>query len=151
MSQFQRRAFVFAAALAGGLGFAGAASADTLGIQLDQAKILKLPENVATIVIGNPLIADGSLQPGGLLVVTGKSFGQTNLIVLDNKGGVLADHQIQVSASRDSMVTLHRGLERESYSCHPRCDRTIMLGDSQGPFDAIVGMTANRNTQSQGR
>ncbi len=48
-------------------------------VHLDQAKLLKLPERTATLVIGNPLIADAAVQPGGVLVITGKSYGMTNL------------------------------------------------------------------------
>ena len=40
---------------------------------------MKLPDKVATIVIGNPLIADAALQAGGLLVITGKGYGTTNM------------------------------------------------------------------------
>ena len=46
----------------------------------------KLPDQVATIVIGNPLIADATLQSGGVLVVTGKGYGATNLLALDRGG-----------------------------------------------------------------
>jgi len=35
-----------------------AASAADVTVILDQAKLVKLPEKVSTIVIGNPLIAD---------------------------------------------------------------------------------------------
>ena len=37
-------------------------------VHLDQATLLKLPERTATIVVGNPLIADVAVQPGGLVV-----------------------------------------------------------------------------------
>ena len=67
---------------------AGGALAADINVILDQAKLLKLPERVATIVVGNPLIADVALQSGGILVVTGKGYGVTNLIVLDRAGNV---------------------------------------------------------------
>jgi Flp pilus assembly secretin CpaC len=69
-----------------------AAVADTVAVVLDQAKILRLPERVASIVIGNPAVADGTLQTGGLLVVTGKGYGTTHIIALDARGAVLAEH-----------------------------------------------------------
>src|SRR5450755_4262421 len=58
---------------------APARAADPITVVLDQATIAKLPEHVSTIVIGNPLIADVTVQAGGLLVVTGKGYGTTNL------------------------------------------------------------------------
>ena len=53
---------------------------------MDQARLVQLPERAANVVIGNPLIADVSIQPGGLTVVTGKSYGATNFIVTDKNG-----------------------------------------------------------------
>ena len=50
----------------------------TLNVFLDEARIVKLPDRVSTIVVGNPLIADANLQAGGLMVMTGKGYGNTN-------------------------------------------------------------------------
>jgi Flp pilus assembly secretin CpaC len=58
-------------------------TADTIAVNVDQAKLVRLPGKVATIVVGNPLIADVTLQPGGMIVVTGKGYGATNFIGLD--------------------------------------------------------------------
>lgn len=35
-------------------------------VNIDQAKIVKMPASTSTLVVGNPLIADVSVQPGGL-------------------------------------------------------------------------------------
>jgi Flp pilus assembly secretin CpaC len=87
--------------------FAGAD--DMVAVVVDQAKVIKLPEKVATIVVGNPLIADVTLQPGGMVVVTGKGYGSTNMIAMDRSGGVLANRSIQVEGPMDKMVTVYRG------------------------------------------
>ena len=75
---------------------AAPAQADTLSINVDQAQIMRLPEKIATIVIGNPLIADATLQSGGVLVVTGKGYGATNLLALDRSGRVVMEKTVQV-------------------------------------------------------
>ena len=62
------------------------ARAETVNVSIDQARLIKMPDSVATIVIGNPLVADASLQAGGILVLTGKNFGSTNLLALDRTG-----------------------------------------------------------------
>jgi Flp pilus assembly secretin CpaC len=82
---------IFAATLG-----APAAQADTVTVSVDQAMVMKLPERVATIVIGNPLIADASLQAGGIFVVTSKGYGTTNLPALDRAGRVVIDKTMQV-------------------------------------------------------
>jgi hypothetical protein len=122
------------------------AKADTVEVTLDQAQVMRLPGGVATIVIGNPLIADGSLQAGNLLVVTGKGYGTTNLMALDRSGRVLMDKSITVGSPRHSdVVTVYKGVERESYSCSPACSpRVTTLGDSPTYFGAVLGETTAR-------
>ena len=119
-----------------------------LNIVLDQATLMRLPEKVSTIVIGNPLIADVAVQSGGLVVVTGKGYGATNLIVLDRAGTVLMERQVVVRGATDHTVSVYRGAERETYSCTPNCERRITLGDSLGYFTAVSGQTDARNAQS---
>jgi Flp pilus assembly secretin CpaC len=119
-----------------------------LNIVLDQATLMRLPEKVSTIVIGNPLIADVAVQSGGLVVVTGKGYGATNLIVLDRAGTVLMERQVVVRGATDHTMTVYRGAERETHSCTPNCERRITLGDSPGYFTAAAGQTDARNAQS---
>jgi hypothetical protein len=135
--------------LAGAL-FATAARAETVTVNVDQATVLKLPDKVATIVIGNPLIADASLQSGGLLVVTGKGYGGTNLVALDRDGRVVMDKYVQVlSPSGDNLVVVYKGAERESYSCAPQCEPRITLGDSTTYFNSTFTQTTARNGGAQ--
>jgi Flp pilus assembly secretin CpaC len=121
-----------------------------LTVRLDQARIEKLPVRVSTIVIGNPLIADVSLQQGGLMVLTGKGYGVTNLIALDRGGSVLAEHTIQVQGPTDGVVVVYRGMAQETYSCTPRCERRITLGDAPEFFDATINQSGSRNLRAQG-
>ena len=76
-----------------------AQAAEQLNVVLDQASLLKLPDKVSTIVVGNPLIADVAVQSGGLVVVTGKGYGSTNFIALDRAGVVLMERSIVVSGA----------------------------------------------------
>jgi len=125
------------------------AASNVVTVVIDQAKLMKLPEHSATLVIGNPLIADASLQPGGLMILTGKGYGSTNFVALDNKGKVLMQRAVRVQAPKES-VSVYRGTERQSYSCTPNCERSVMLGDADASFSAILGQTSARNTQVQG-
>jgi len=128
-----------------------ARAADLLTVYVDQATITKVPDNVATLVIGNPLIADVTVQPGGLLVVTGKGFGTTNLIALDRSGAVLTERSIQVLGPQDQIVYVWRGPARESYSCTPDCEARITLGDSPAFFDQTLAQSGNRTARAQGQ
>jgi Flp pilus assembly secretin CpaC len=124
-----------------------ARAADPMTISVDQAEVMQLPDRVATIVIGNPLIGDATLQSGGILVVTGKGFGTTNLLALDRAGRVLLSKSVQVLGPRtEDVVTVYKGVERESYSCAPNCERRITLGDSPAYFNATLAETLVRAT-----
>ena len=125
--------------------------ADNVTVNVDEARIMKLPERVATIVIGNPMIADATLQSGGILVVTGKGFGATNLLALDRSGKVVMDKTVQVlgASTSSDLVIVFKGIERESYSCAPDCERRLTLGDSPAFFSAILSQSGTRATQAQ--
>ena len=78
-------------------------------VHLDQAKLLKLPERTATLVVGNPLIADAAVQPGGIVVITAKSYGMTNLWRSTATARRLVEYPIQVVGPTDKR---RRGLSR---------------------------------------
>ena len=125
-------------------------TADTIAVNVDQAKLVRLPGKVATIVVGNPLIADVTLQNGGVVVVTGKGYGATNFIALDRTGQVLVDRQIQVEGPTDQLVTVYRGIERESYSCMPLCQRRVTLGDSDNYFNNTMSQAGSLSSSASG-
>ncbi|HEY1473168.1 MAG TPA: pilus assembly protein N-terminal domain-containing protein [Pseudolabrys sp.] len=126
------------------------AQADTVTVNVDQAQVMKLPERVATVVIGNPLIADAALQSGGVLVITGKGYGSTNLLALDRSGRVVMDKTVQVlAATSNDLVVVYKGAERETYSCAPDCEHRITLGDSQGYFNTTLSQGGARTGQAQ--
>ena len=127
-----------------------AQAADTLNVVLDQATIMKLPEKVSTIVVGNPLIADVAVQSGGLVVVTGKGYGATNLIALDRTGTVLMERSIVVKGATGSNVQVYRGTARETYSCTPDCERRITLGDSADYFATTLSQSGTRDSSASG-
>jgi Flp pilus assembly secretin CpaC len=141
---------VLALGLFAAIPLAPAKAADALKVVLDQATIMKLPEKVSTIVVGNPLIADVAVQSGGLVVVTGKGYGSTNVIALDRAGTVLMERSIVVSGPVGAIVQVYRGVERETYSCTPNCERRITLGDSANYFTATIGQAGVRDNQAIG-
>jgi Flp pilus assembly secretin CpaC len=117
-------------------------------VRLDQATLIKLPDRAATVVVGNPLIADVSVQPGGIAVITGKGYGGTNVIVMDRGGGVLSEKAIVVTSPPDHVVYVYRGPSRTTYSCNPDCSARVNLGDDPDVFEKILAETVTRTTQA---
>jgi hypothetical protein len=117
-------------------------------VEVDQASIIKLPERASTIVIGDPLIADLSIQPGGIAIVTGKGYGATNFIVMDRGGAVLLEKNVEVKGPPDPIVVVYRGVARNTYSCSPQCAPRITLGDDTDYFDKTLAQSSSRNAQA---
>ena len=128
-----------------------AAAVEPILVQLDQATIMHLPDRAATVVVGNPLIADLTVQEHGaakVAIITGKGYGATNFIVLDRAGVVLSEQIVEVGFPGDKVVIVYRGMERETYSCDSVCSRRITLGDDPAYFDKTLAETASRDTQA---
>ena len=123
-------------------------AADAIAVNVDQAKLVRLPTKVATIVVGNPLIADVALQSGGVVVVTGKGYGATNFIAMDRGGEVVMDRIIQVAGPTDQIVTVYRGLGRDSYSCMPICQPRVTLGDGDLYFKSTMDQASSLSSQA---
>jgi len=117
-------------------------------VHLDEARVIKLPDRASTVVIGNPLIADISVQPGSLAVVTGKSYGATNFLIMDKSGAVLTEHTVEVQGPTDKIVVVYRGINRATYSCTPECAARVTLADQTDFFTDTLARMSARNAQS---
>lgn len=105
-------------------------AAEPMVVPLNQAVLFHLPPRTATIVLGEPLIASVSIQPGGVVVIGGKTYGSTNLVIMDREGAILMEKTIVVKGSSDPTVVVYRGATRQTYSCTSQCEPTVTLGDS---------------------
>ena len=109
-------ALVSASIIPAGAGAAG------IEVTMNQAKIVKLARAADTIVIGNPAIADASVQDASTVVLTGKGFGVTNLVVLDEMGNPIIDEQVTVTRGTASTVRIYRRAQVQTLSCTPFCE-----------------------------
>lgn len=104
---------------------AQAIAASGINVMMNQAKIVKLARPADTIVIGNPLIADASVQDATTIVLTGRGFGVTNLVVLDAEGNPIVDEQVTVSRDNPNSVRVYRRASVQTLSCTPYCESSF--------------------------
>ena len=104
---------------------------------------VNIPGSAASIVVGNPTIADVTVIDSRTLFITGRGFGATNVIVLDRSGQTLFSGDVVVT-SHASDVSVYRGAGRQDYACAPGCNaygRTASAGgggQASGPASAAA-------------
>lgn len=126
---------------------------NTLRVELDYARLARMPQGAQTFIIGNPAIADITmLKDSKLMVVTGRSFGTTNLIMLDRAGKQVQESLITVVPPEDKLV-VYRGRSRESLSCKPRCVRAMDMADDPAVMKETIDSTRTHSgaISSQGK
>lgn len=120
------------------------AVAQELVVKYDQSQLLRMPRPVAEIIIGNPSIADVTVQSGNLLVITGKTFGITNVIALDADRNVIQDQRVMVMREEARVVNLQKGSKRETYNCTPNCNPSLVVGDDNAYFESVSKMAERK-------
>jgi Flp pilus assembly secretin CpaC len=139
---FARRTFAVALGAGCAALLAGAAQAADFKVAMNETKALHLATPASTIIVGNPAIADVSVEGSKLLYVVGRSYGTTNFIALDGEGKTIMDMDVSVVSQSASAVTLTRGTGQLSYNCTPRCERVPVIGDDSESYNTIMQQTA---------
>ncbi len=118
-------------------------------VKYDQSQLLRLPRPAAEIIIGNATIADVTVQSGNLLVLTGKTFGITNMIVLDAERNVILDQRVTVQRDENKVVHLMRGAQRLTFNCTPQCNPSSVIGDDMSYFAQTLAASNQKTTASE--
>lgn len=126
-----------------------AAAAEDLVVRYDQSQLLRMPRAVSEIIIGNASIADVTVQSGNMLVITGKTFGITNIIALDADKNVIQDQRVIVERDERGIVNVSRAGQRQSFSCNPVCAPTITIGDESAYFNQVMQSSSTKTKFSE--
>jgi Flp pilus assembly secretin CpaC len=131
------KTFAFTVLLAASVLAGGVAQAETITLEADKTVMLNLADRPGTVVVGNPSIADVSIN-ASTVFLHGRSYGNTNIIVLDLKGGQLANFDVSIKQAQTdavSLITVRPTVNasstlKVSYNCAPTCEQTLQIGDS---------------------
>ena len=119
-------------------------SEETVDLVIDFAKIMQLSEPIATLIIGNPGIADATIQDDQTIVLTGKAAGMTNLIAINDDGEELANVLVRVASNVRRLTTVFYGSKRQTLSCAPTCEQVISVGDDKEKFETAKTQIESR-------
>lgn len=102
---------------------AAASSAWAGGITLPLNHTVRLPVTgpAASVVVGNPNIADVSVVDSHTVFAVARGYGSTDVTVIDALGRTVFSSQIDVAAPAQGRVALYRGAQRSDLSCDPGC------------------------------
>lgn len=116
----------------------GGQGGQAVTVNVNMARVLRISSPAATVIIGNPGVADVTIQDPQTLVLTGKSYGRTNLIVLDAGGNPVADTLVEVVQNHAELMTVYEGNARTTLACAPSCQPVIMLGDDTAFTSGVI-------------
>jgi len=123
---------------------AAAEPASSVTVKADQATLVALAGDPATVLIGNALFADVTLKKG-MIFIHGRQYGTTNVIVLDKDNAKLADFELHVVRGGSQNVTITKGNSAFSYLCAPGCQSALQVGDNAEYFGSVSsGMSAKQ-------
>ncbi|MGJ7039937.1 Flp pilus assembly secretin CpaC [Shinella sp. BE166] len=101
-------------------------------VYMDHARVLKLDRPVSKVIIGNADVADATVADAQTIVLTGRNFGTTNLVLLDADGNAIVDERILVSIDEGNTVRVFRQTDRSVLSCTPNCEEHVARTNSGG-------------------
>ena len=125
--------FAFGLAMAAAPAFA----AQPLILMSDQSQILTMARAPGTVVVGNPSIADVTIQ-GNLVFLHGKTYGTTNITILDEAGAQLGMFEVTVQLGGANNVALFKAGLQTSYVCAPDCESSLHIGDDKEYFKNLT-------------
>jgi Flp pilus assembly secretin CpaC len=108
------------------------AAAGGLAVELNRSRRVVLTGTPANISVADPAIADVTIIDTHSIVVIGKSFGVTDIVVSDHAGRLLMDSRVAVVPPEDQRVTVYRGVQGTEYSCVGRCGSDGAVAGASG-------------------
>jgi hypothetical protein len=103
------------------LAVAAPALAGVVTVPIDHTQRLAVNGPAASVVVGNPAVADVTVVDSRTVFVSGRGYGSTDVVVLDALGRTIFSSDILVSAPTQGRVAVYRGAVRSDLACDPGC------------------------------
>lgn len=120
---------------------ATSAFAESIVIEANKSTSLKLQAAAASVVIGNPRVADVAVHDANLIFITGRTFGTTNLLIFSEDGSQLYSGDVVVTTNTTNLVNVNRAGATNTYDCAPTCRSVLSLGDEVTYFDTLISQS----------
>jgi hypothetical protein len=120
-----------------------------VSVVMDEVRVVTFKRPVATVFVGNPIIADATVIDPYHAFILGKAYGVTNLIALSAQRQTIVDQQITVANRSGGVVTLNKGGAQFTYACTTaRCETNPRPGDQKAYYEENQGSINSHEDQS---
>lgn len=107
------------------LGVGGVAQAQSLNVEIDRSSRISLRGQAASVIVGNPAIADVTVVDANTLFVTGKGYGVTEVVAVDALGRTLYQGEVVVTGGSTGSVRVWRGAQSTEMACAASCSPSV--------------------------
>lgn len=99
----------------------GVAAARGLSVALNHTERLQLSGAAASVIVGNPKVADVTVVDERTLYVAGRGYGVTEVVVIDRLGRTIYKGEVVVTAPSSGQVSVYRGATVTEMTCASKC------------------------------
>jgi Flp pilus assembly secretin CpaC len=110
------------------LGIVPVLASDAIGVGIGQVSVVRSKVAIATLVVGDPAIADVVAEGENAVLVFGKKAGRTDLVLMGKDHSLLRRSPIVVGASAAGDAIIVRrpganGIAQDAWVCAPACTK----------------------------
>lgn len=122
-----------------------------LSIEMDQSTTIRLSRAATGVVVGNAGVADVIVHDPKLLIIMGKSVGETHVLVVGEDGRTLYSGNITVSAGQTAgVLTVQRGNDIQTSICNTRCIDVPDAESTPAELQQAISRTRGRTVFATG-
>ncbi|QSF55009.1 pilus assembly protein N-terminal domain-containing protein [Brevundimonas fontaquae] len=101
-----------------------------LNVEIDRSARVQLRGAAASIIVGNPQIADVSLVDANTMFIVGKGYGVTEVVAVDGVGRTLFQREVVVTGGSTGSVRVWRGAQATEMACGVSCTPSVRSSSS---------------------
>jgi hypothetical protein len=107
-----------------------AAAAPALTVAIDHVARLSVSRPAGSVIVGNPAVADVTVVDARTVYVSGRNYGISEVVVLDEIGRTVWQGDVVVTAPTQGEVSIYRGSQVTEMACSGLCAPTLRNGKS---------------------
>lgn len=98
-----------------------AVAGERLVVEKNHTARIALSSAAASVIVGNPEIADVNIVDSHTVYIMGKGFGNSSVTITDRNGRAIFDGEVSVTAVHSGAITVYKGLKPSLMICSNVC------------------------------